>query len=159
MKNTLYLMCGIPGSGKSTFAKTYFPNATYVSRDEVRYSMVTEDKEYFSKEDQVFSTFVNKINEGLGESVDVIADATHLNPQSRAKLFSKLKINKNYTQVVAVVMRTPLNVCLERNENRRGTRAYVPPSVIRRMYNSFRMPTTEEYHGIIDIIRTITPRR
>lgn len=156
MKNTLYIMCGIPGSGKSTFAKTYYYDATYISRDEIRYSIVTENERYFSKEDEVFNIFVNKINTALRESVDVIADATHLNPRSRAKLFSHLNIDKTCTQVVAIVMRTPLNVCIERNENRKGTRTYVPPTVIKRMYHSFKMPTTEEYYSMIDYILVIT---
>ena len=155
MKNTLYIMCGAPGSGKSTFAKTHYPDATYISRDEIRYSIVTENERYFSKEDEVFNIFVNKINTALRESVDVIADATHLNPRSRAKLLSHLNIDKTHTQVVTVVMRTPLNVCIERNENRRGTRGYVSPSAIKRMYNSFKMPTTEEYYSIIDYILVI----
>ena len=93
--------------------------------------------------------------EALRESADVIADATHLNPRSRAKLLSHLNIDKTHTQVVTVVMRTPLNVCIERNENRRGTRGYVSPSAIKRMYNSFKMPTTEEYYSIIDYILVI----
>ena len=94
MKNKLYIMCGIPGSGKSTYAKTYLTNTLYVSRDEIRFKLVKEDEDYFSKENEVFDTFIAKINEGLRQSLDVVADATHLNSKSRLKLLACLELDK-----------------------------------------------------------------
>jgi predicted kinase len=38
--STLYMMVGIPGSGKSTFAKTL--KGKYVSRDEVRFKLLQD---------------------------------------------------------------------------------------------------------------------
>ena len=57
---TLLLMCGAPGSGKTYWAKKAMGlqggeiPIKYFSRDEVRFEMVPEDEEYFSKEDAVF---------------------------------------------------------------------------------------------------------
>ena len=46
----LFLMMGIPGSGKTTWTSKYLRKLDkYVSRDEVRFSMVAENEEYFSK--------------------------------------------------------------------------------------------------------------
>lgn len=157
MKNKLYIMSGCPGSGKSTYAKTYFPNALYVSRDEIRFNLVAEGEEYFSKEDEVFAKFINTINFGLAMNKDVVADATHLNARSRLKLLASLDLDKEKTEVIIIVMRTPLNVCIKRNENRKGTRSYVPQSVIKRMYSLFKMPNNEECCGLIDTIKIITP--
>ena len=51
MNNTLVLMCGAPGSGKTTIAKKLMcNNDLYISRDEIRYSMISDEDEYFSKE-------------------------------------------------------------------------------------------------------------
>lgn len=153
MTNKLYLMCGIPGSGKSTFAKNSLMNehTIYVSRDEIRFSVVKPEEEYFSKENLVFKIFVDKINEGLSNGYDVIADATHLNRRSRCKLLSRIKSNIT----VAVIMRTPVEECLKRNENRKGTRSYVPREVIRRMYEQFEEPTSYEKEKYFDEIKYV----
>ena len=156
--NKLYIMIGIPGSGKSTYAKKRFPNAIYVSRDEIRFDLVSENEEYFSKENEVFTKFVNIINSNLKAGKDVVADATHLNPRSRTKLFSHLNIDPTKTEIIAVVMRTPLEVCLNRNENRKGTRSYVPPQVIKNMYSSFKEPTMKELNTIIDMVYFISSK-
>ena len=59
---TLYVMVGIPGSGKSTFINTHCQSDwKIVSRDQVRFSIVREDEEYFSKEKKVFKTFIEEI--------------------------------------------------------------------------------------------------
>lgn len=158
MKNNLIIMVGIPGSGKSTFAKENYPDALYVSRDEVRFGIISEEDEYFSKENEVFNAFINKINEGLRNSKDVVADATHINYGSRLKLFRNLvNLDREKTNVIAVFMRTPLDVCIERNEKRKGTRSYVPVSAIKNMYKCLTKPSfTEE---IFDEIHTIQVRR
>ena len=46
----LIMMMGCPGVGKSTFVKEHCPEHidTYVSRDDIRFSIVREDEEYFS---------------------------------------------------------------------------------------------------------------
>ena len=59
----VWLMCGIPGSGKSTWAKKRLMEngGIWISRDEVRFSMVKEDEDYFSKECEVFDKFIANI--------------------------------------------------------------------------------------------------
>lgn len=152
MKNKLYIMSGIPGSGKSTFAKIHFPDTLYVSRDEVRFSIVKENEEYFSKEDEVYNLFINKINAGLKEGKDVVADATHLNSKSRMKLLACLDIDPNETQIIVVFMRVPPKECINRNEKRKGTRSYVPIPVIWRMNKALKIPNFDECCGMINEI-------
>ena len=68
MNNTLVLMCGAPGSGKTTIAKKLMcNNDLYISRDEIRYSMISDEDEYFSKEhnlnlfsNEIFSSAIQK---------------------------------------------------------------------------------------------------
>ena len=148
-------MVGIPGSGKSTFAQHYVENTNnistvWVSRDEVRYSLISGTDEYFAKEKDVFKIFVNKINSALAEGKDVIADATHINTQSRKKLLSSITIPD--IQIEACVMETSLQECLANNEKRDG-RARVPKEAILRMYRQFEYPTFAEGFSSISNVR------
>lgn len=153
----LYVMCGIPGSGKSTFIANHINNKTdkYVSRDEIRFSMVAEDEEYFSKEKEVFNEFADQINKALSQGYNVFADATHLNEKSRNKLLRA--ITEKPSSIECIWMRTPLEAALERNENRKGTRSYVPRGNIRRMFYSMTKPLFEEGFNTIYIVRPNKP--
>ena len=152
--NKLYVMIGASGSGKSTFVLNEL-KTNHVSRDIIRFRIVDENEAYFSKEKEAFREFIKVIQMFLDNDMDVVADATHLHPRSRAKLFNALNINKTKTKVIAVVMRTPLDECIRRNELRKGTRGYVPVDAVRRMFESFEEPTFEEYNNIFDEIRYI----
>lgn len=140
----LVLMMGIPGSGKSTWAnKVLNPKMdSYISRDEIRYSLIKEDEEYFAKENEVLQIFIKKINDAIKNTKRyVYADATHLNPKSRLKLLKNLtnKPDCIYTAFLDI----PLNIALQRNEMRTG-RALVPKNAIYNMYKSIILPTKKE---------------
>ena len=131
----LYLMMGAPGAGKSTWLKGR-------EIDAVRFSLVAEDEEYFSKEKEVFSTYISTINNYLSQGFNVIADATHLNAASRNKTIRNIKVKDADIRVIWI--KTPLNQCLAQNEFRIGTRGYVPQSAIINMYGSIQTPSFEE---------------
>lgn len=154
MNKKLYVMIGIPGSGKSTYAKTHLvdKNTRYVSRDEIRFSLIKEDEDYFSKEDEVFETFLDTIRVGLASDLNIIADATHLNPSSRMKLLASLYEDLKDVDVIGVFMRTPVKTCIARNEMRKETRSYVPPYVINSMAKKLKQPTFNECNGIFSEI-------
>ena len=96
MTKEVKIMVGIPGSGKSTFAKQEAQflemdgfHVAIISRNEVRKSFVG-DGEYFSRENEVFEEFIRQINECLELGIDyVFVDATHISQQSRAKLLGR----------------------------------------------------------------------
>lgn len=144
MKKHLYLMMGVPGSGKSTYAKHILKYGDiYISRDEIRYSLLTDEDDYFAKENKVIKIFIENIDKALEleeHCGDVYADATHLSPKSRAQVLNQLK---NKDKVSVIYLDIPLNVILERNAQRTG-RALVPENVVRRMYNSIQLPTRAE---------------
>ena len=155
---TLYLMVGIPGSGKSTYVKNM--QAEYggviISRDEIRFSLIDVKSDYFSKEQQVFKTFVQKIQNALAENDIVYADATHITEQSRNKLLNALDLTD--VAVRPVVIQTPLRDCFYFNSLRTGIRN-VPTGVIRRMYYQFEDPKKDKrtYDKIIYHIGGRTP--
>lgn len=152
---TLYILCGIPGSGKSTFARESLKklrgSTAIVSRDEIRFSLVKENEDYFSKEKEVFRHFIEEIKTELSFKDNVIVDATHLNINSRTKLLRALsgEILKD-VYVFAVYFNVPLEVCLNRNSKRTG-RKFVPEDKIKTMFKSFTKPSFEE--GFDEIIQ------
>ena len=145
-KYKLYLLMGCPGSGKSTYLNDRIKNGNgvVISRDIIRFSLVSEDEEYFSRENEVYELFVRGIANALKFNKEVYADATHLNEYSRTKLLRALGKNLKGVEVNIIYVRVPVEVAIQRNENRIGTRSYVPKSVIRRMYSQTTMPIKEE---------------
>lgn len=162
--NNLYVLCGIPGCGKSTWVKNRMaentsstdPKWAYVSRDEVRFSMIREEDDYFSKEKQVFEEFVNRICGNLSDAYicNVIADATHLNEISRDKLINAIRRKRPNSplHITMVYFDIPLEVCKFRNDKREG-RAHVPDEVMNRMYTQLEFPKLRKGLEAVEIVR------
>lgn len=150
--SALYIMVGLPGSGKSTYAKETLlkanPDWAYVSRDEVRYQYVSDQEHYFDKEDEVYREFCNRIEMYLLQNKNVIADATHLTVGSRKKLVNKLRVKPD--KMYAIFMDTPFDTCMARNAERTGI-TRVPDQQMYRMKNGFKRP--EHYEGFETIYR------
>lgn len=149
--NRLVILCGIPGSGKSTYAKELLklhPEWKYVSRDEVRYEFVSDQEHYFDHETDVYKEFCNRISMHLINGNTVIADATHISKASRIKLMNSLDIQPD--EVIAVVINTPFQICMERNSKRVGI-TRVPDDSMFRMKNKFKSPDAR-YESYIDKI-------
>ena len=169
MTKYLWLMVGPPGSGKSTAAKKMFQKeALYISRDEIRLSLLQEGDEYFAHEDEVLESFYKQIQQGLDNGKVVIADATHLTEKARSATINSIKLGADDKLMInAVVACTPLEVSLERNAKRTG-RALVPEFSIKNMYRSCTDPQFDKnitYSWIIyinenqEIIETAQPHK
>lgn len=151
--NKLIILIGIPGSGKSTYAKKILeqnPDWKYVSRDEIRYQYVSDQEHYFDHEYDVYKEFCNRIDMHLLNGDTVIADATHMNKASRDKLLNSLTAPIDFK--VAVVMTTPFEVCKERNSKREGI-TRVPDSEMFKMWHRFYPPNkvNEDFDLIVRV--------
>lgn len=149
---TLYVMCGLPGCGKTHAASRLKDRITkHISRDEIRLSMLADEADYFSEEVKVYGEFIRQIQEALDKDLNAIADATHLSRGARRKLLGNLKLND--TRVIAVDMfNVPFEICSERNSKREG-RAKLPQEVLNKMNNLWSRPIPNEGFDTILTLR------
>jgi protein phosphatase len=159
MLHKLFMMVGPPGGGKSTWVKDSVAgwevlgrNVKVVSRDAIRFSMLQEEDDYFEREDEVFAAFIKEIADSIQRNEITFADATHLSEDGRNKVLDLLDLTN--VELIAVVVRPPLEVCLERNELRTG-RAKVPRGVIRRMWFSMTDPAHDEKYKFTKVIKVV----
>ena len=136
-RQTVFVMCAPPGSGKSTWAiKQMRPvDDVLISRDNIRFMLLKDNDDYFACEDTVRNMFFQAIknNTSNDDFENIYIDATHLTRKTRAQVRNWIR-RRPYQ--IAASFEVPLEVALERNAQRTG-RARVPETVIRNMYQRF----------------------
>ena len=147
LKKVLYIAVGAPNSGKTTFinARMDALGGVYVSRDDIRVSLMESDDDYLKHEGETFIKFCEQIQDALDNPHgpdDVYADATHLNKRSRYKLLKKLHL-QNVEKIVILWFNVPYELLEERNSARAG-KMPIPFSALENMYDSMDTPTTDE---------------
>lgn len=140
MKPKLIVMCGISGSGKSTWARGYVeedPWAVIVSTDVIR-EYLFGDCRVQKDGDKVFQIAYNCIGVLLREGRDVIFDAMSLKPKDRLTLMMQFDA---FAEMICVVTGNDRARALE-NQYKRDRQ--VPEKVVRAQSKRFVMPTKEE---------------
>ncbi len=146
----LYIMMGIPGSGKSTWCEENISNKdSYVSRDRVRFGLLKAGDNYFSKENEVYKEFINIIDKKLMTYNEVYVDQTSLNSGARRKLIRSLQIKPD--EIHVIWLKTPLQKSLLQNAKRKGLER-VPDHSIIQMYGRLERPTWSEGIKYLHII-------
>jgi len=151
MAKLFLMMRNTADHGKSYWGQHHLDkNTKYISRDEIRFSMLEEGDNYFAKEKQVFKEFCRQINSAIEKYDRVFADATHVDFSSRIKLLNQ--INKSSLEEINIILLdTNLEECIRRNSNRKG-REVVPENVIRDMYRRLTIPNINEPFDNIYIV-------
>lgn len=155
--SVLYIMVGIPGSGKSYIANILAKeaNGVVVSRDEIRFKYLKDGDDYFKYEKKVFKEYIDTIQSHLDKNETVIADATHIDVFSRKKLLESISFTSE-DYIVPVVIDTPFEVCKKRNAQRTG-RKRVPDLALNRLRRRFVTPEADsrilwkQYYDILYI--------
>lgn len=138
----MYLMIGAPGCGKSYYIEQHRnPGTLVISRDKIRFSMLKDEDEYFSKEKEVYDEFIRQINAAIERGETFYVDQTSLNRAARNKLFSRLKHRPD--KITAIYLKTSLDKILKQNAQRTG-RALVPEDAVLNMYHAIEPPKLKE---------------
>lgn len=144
----LIIMSGAPGSGKSTYAKKLMqnkPSYIRVSRDNIRFTLLSPTDSYFSKEKEVLTTYYETISSFLSMGYNVIADSSNLTWKARKTLITEISKRSTLSKVDVIYMRPSLETCFQRNDTREG-RENVPHGAITNMWNSQTDPANDPYH-------------
>lgn len=147
--STVVLLCGAPGSGKSTFGKKFAEenNFVYLSSDTNR-ARLGKNEDDQSVSAKAFNLLKKEMNETLEQHKDVVVDATFMSRKARKDF---VQIARNHDSLVrAIVFNLDKSVIVERN-NKRGESGgrKVPEFIIDRMLSNYQEPTTEEFDEII----------
>lgn len=134
-----YMMVGLPGSGKTTFAHNIEKGAVVISSDSIRKELWgSEEKQGDNK--IIFEELEKRVMENLAANKSVVYDATNIKAKKRKVFLDKLRKIPN-VNTVCMLMSVPYEECLERNAARGRV---VPEEVIKRMYMNFEIPQTRE---------------
>lgn len=145
MMNKLFMMIGIPASGKTSLAEQIAKSedAEIVSSDNIRKELYG-DENIQGDSNEVFKTVENRIINGLKNNKNMIYDATNINYKRRMAFLQKIR--KLKVEKIAIMVATPYEQCLIRNSQRERQ---VPGKVIKRMYFNFYVP--QYFEGWDDI--------
>ena len=147
-KFVVYLMVGMPGSGKSTWAQENYPKLTVVSRDIIRaklgFTSSADEKAVLTtgQERQVTTEEHFQIAKLCKRKESFIIDDTNIN-RYRKDLIDFLK---GYgATIVGVNMDTPLEICINRRAGQ------IPEGVMRAIYRKMIPLGSKEVDDIINV--------
>jgi predicted kinase len=141
MKPQLIILCGLPCSGKSTYAKKFYTYKILSSDNYIEEIAKQKNKTY----NEIFSytireataNFYEEVNAAAQTNYNVIIDRTNLKISTRKYFINKFK---NHEKTI-VFFNTPLETIKARN-TRVGK--IIPDKVLEDMYISLEIPTSEE---------------
>jgi protein phosphatase len=143
---TMVVLIGPSGSGKSTFAARHFPKTKVLSSDEMR-AMVADDPTDQSATEAAFELLHTALALRLAHRRTTVVDATNVERWARERLLAVAR--RAGRPSVAIALALPLEVCLERNRQRRDPR---PPGAIRRQFRAAQRAvehlTSEGFAGV-----------
>ncbi|MEO1432621.1 MAG: AAA family ATPase, partial [Cyanobacteria bacterium J06633_8] len=150
-----HFLIGIPGSGKSTFAKLLSQQGNYqiISTDDIR-TKLYGDASIQGDWKQIKIEAIQCIYESLRAGKSIIYDATNFKRALRLEFLQKVKQKLGATHSlpwIAWYLNTPLSTSIAWNQNRDRQ---VPESVIHRMYEILQNfpPITAEGFKLINTV-------
>ncbi len=150
---TLYVLIGLPGAGKSTWARQNVDrlHAAVVGSDEVRREFQANGQNLLNG-DQVFAEVERRARSLLRADQSVILDATHFLRKYRT--YALHLADDCHARRVAIWFDVPLDLCLQRNAQRNNLtfgNEQVPEDVVRGMANLFQPPGQDEFDEVVKV--------
>lgn len=161
MKQTVYILSGVSGSGKSTYIKNH--NLCSVSTDELVEEYARENNfNYTQAFDEIqnkklFGTlnsiFYDNIVDLVNSGKDFAIDRTSLNSWTRKSLVDLVKSNSTDVKVKVVYFDIPKDVIIKRLADREAkTGKGIPKDVIEKQFENFEKPKLDEGFDNVEVI-------
>jgi predicted kinase len=146
------MLIGLPGSGKSTYAKEYIKTHSgtiVISSDDIRQELWGDANDQ-QNPSQVFDEMFIRTVAAMKKGMNVIYDATNLVAKIRKATLTRLRqaINQDFIAVADVIV-CSLSECKRRQD---GRDRKVPDEVIDRMVRQFQTPWYNEGWDTINVI-------
>lgn len=148
--NTLYIMVGCSGSGKSTIAETictHLKNTYVVSPDNFR-KLLCNDVNCQEKNKEVFARAYASMNLFLRRGYNVVFDATNVTISTRNKLISKVQTE---CEIKFIYVKVDFETALNRVKHRTNGQK-VPEEVVFSQYNRLKKSEKELFDCPYDVI-------
>lgn len=145
MNNTVYVLVGISGAGKSTFIDKFLkthPDVVVHTSDALRAVYGTGEGDQ-TVSGMVFSTIRYNVDRDLKSGKDVMIDATSLKRADR-KIYIKLAIINNAKAVAYVLERDKETIMRNQQSRKDAGGRFVPENIIDDMFLKYKRPTTDE---------------
>lgn len=137
MAATVYMMIGIPGSGKTTYAQSQLHNAVYIGTDAIRYELYGREMTVRGRK-KVYDLLRKRLRIAVKNEKDVVLDCANTTLHRRKKI---LRMIPGHCRIIGIWMRTPLQYAIRNNRKRNR---HVPVGGIFLMWLFFQQPSSAE---------------
>ena len=150
--NSLIMMIGIPGSGKSTYARhlmNHLDNVVIHSSDSIRKELSGSEQETTINK-EVFSLLHRRMMIDLQHGKDVIYDATNLDVRNRRNIIRLVRSQLKGVEIIAMVMDSDMEECKAFNLKRERV---VPDHILNKMQKDYTVPSLDEGFDRIVLVK------
>ena len=134
------VMCGVPGSGKSTWVRKNLPGHKVVSLDQIRGELKIDPSD---SQSAVAAEGRERLKTHLRASQDVVWDATNVTRDHRSRIIG---VARDYGARIRIVqVEAPLQRLLQQNKSRTER---VPEQVVDKLLDKWEFPTLDEAHTV-----------
>ena len=138
----LRIMCGVPGSGKTTYIAKLYPHIEKICMDDERAKL--GDVNDMSKNDYIFQICCKQLTKRMKARQNTIWDATSVNRKMRKLLINIARQNGAVVSIVYFDLK--LDTILKRNSEREKK---VPEEVVKQYYMKLQVPCAYEYDKLL----------
>ena len=146
-KNTLIVLCGISGSGKSTFRDLLVEKGMKCVCPDLIRKRLYGDENIQGDGKIVFSIAYDDMTIFGDAKEDVVFDATNVTKKARKEIIKRAK--NSFDFILCYYLHTPLPIALQRNSKRKRQ---VPEDVIYSQHQRFQQPSLDEGFDYIAVI-------